>query len=76
MESVRTPRGDTIRIDNEGVVRDDSQTNKTVQRTAIGTAVGAIIGAIAEAVKRCHSAPSWSGGGAGSVYVQGRDDLN
>jgi len=76
LESARSAQGDTIRIDNEGAVRDDNQTTKTVQRTAIGTAVGAIIGAIAGGGKGAAiGAVVGAGGGAGSVYVQGRDDL-
>ena len=39
VESVRTPGNETVRVDNEGAVREDDQTTKTVQRTAIGTAV-------------------------------------
>ncbi|MGH9872467.1 MAG: YMGG-like glycine zipper-containing protein, partial [Pyrinomonadaceae bacterium] len=77
LESVRTAQGDIVRVDNEGAVRDDSQTTKTVERTAIGTAVGAIIGAIAGGGKGAAiGAIVGAGGGAGSVYVQGRDDLN
>ena len=77
LDSVRNTQGDTVRVDNEGTVRDDSQTNKTVERTAIGTAVGAIIGAIAGGGKGAAiGAIVGAGGGAGSVYVQGRDDLN
>jgi len=76
VESVRTPQGDTVRVDNEGVVRDESQTTKTAQRAAIGTAVGAIIGAIAGGGKGAAiGAIVGAGGGAGSVYVQGREDL-
>jgi hypothetical protein len=76
VESVRTPSGDVVRVDNEGAVRDDSQTSKTTQRTAIGTALGAIIGAIAGGGKGAAiGAIVGAGGGAGSVYVQGRDDL-
>jgi YMGG-like Gly-zipper len=77
LETVRTPEGDVVRVDNEGAVRDSNQTNKTVQRTAIGTAVGAIIGAIAGGGKGAAiGAVIGAGAGAGSVYVQGRDDLN
>jgi hypothetical protein len=76
LESVRNAQGDVVQIDNEGTVRDDNQTNKTVQRAAIGTAVGAIIGAIAGGGKGAAiGAIVGAGGGAGSVYVQGRDDL-
>lgn len=77
LESVRTTQGDTVRVDNEGSVRDSSQTTKTEQRAAIGTAVGAIIGAIAGGGKGAAiGAIVGAGGGAGSVYVQGRDDLD
>lgn len=77
VESVRTAQGDTVKVDNEGSVKDDDQTTKTVQRTAIGTAVGAIIGAIAGGGKGAAiGAIVGAGGGAGSVYVQGRDDLD
>ena len=76
LESVRNTEGDVVKVDNEGSIRDDNQTNKTVQRTAIGTAVGAIIGAIAGGGKGAAiGAIVGAGGGAGSVYVQGRDDL-
>jgi hypothetical protein len=77
LESVRTTLGDTVSIDNEGTVRDENQTTKTAQRAAIGTAVGAIIGAIAGGGKGAAiGAIVGAGGGAGSVYVQGRDDLD
>jgi predicted kinase len=77
LESVRTPSGDVVRVDNEGAVRDSDQTKKTVERTAIGTAVGAIIGAIAGGGKGAAiGAVIGAGAGAGSVYVQGRNDLD
>jgi hypothetical protein len=77
LESVRTTNGDVVRVDNEGAVRDSDQTNKTIQRTAIGTAVGAIIGAIAGGGKGAAiGAVIGAGTGAGSVYVQGRNDLD
>lgn len=76
LDSVRNAQGDTVKIDNEGTVRDDNQTTKTAERAAIGTAVGAIIGAIAGGGKGAAiGAIVGAGGGAGSVYVQGRDDL-
>jgi uncharacterized protein YcfJ len=77
LESVRTPSGDVVRVDNEGAVRDCDQTKQTVTRTAIGTAVGAIIGAIAGGGKGAAiGAVIGAGAGAGSVYVQGRNDLD
>jgi YmgG-like glycine-zipper protein len=76
VESVRSLDGNTVRVDNEGTVRDDSQTTRTGQRAAIGTAVGAIIGAIAGGGKGAAiGAIVGAGGGAGSVYAQGRNDL-
>ncbi len=77
LQSVRTPEGEIVKVDNEGSVKEDNQTTKTVQRAAIGTAVGAIIGAIAGGGKGAAiGAILGAGGGAGSVYVQGRDDLD
>lgn len=78
VEGVRTADGGgNVRVDNEGSVREgDSQTQKTVERAAIGTAIGAIIGAIAGGGKGAGiGAVLGAGGGAGSVYVQGRDEL-
>ena len=76
VESVRTPTGEIVRVDREGTVRDESQTRQTGERAAIGTAVGAIIGAIAGGGKGAAiGAIIGAGGGAGSVYVQGRNDL-
>ena len=76
VEGVRTTNGEDVRVDTEGTVRDDSQTTKTETRAAIGTAVGAIIGAIAGGGKGAAiGAILGAGGGAGSVYAQGRNDL-
>jgi outer membrane lipoprotein SlyB len=76
VEEVRETDGDIVRVDTEGTVRDDSQTSRTTTRTAIGTAVGAIIGAIAGGGKGAAiGAILGAGGGAGSVYVEGRNDL-
>jgi len=76
VESARALNGNTVQVDNEGTVRDDSQTTRTGQRAAIGTAVGAIIGAIAGGGKGAAiGAIVGAGGGAGSVYAQGRNDL-
>ena len=77
LETVRTPNGDVVKVDNEGAVRESDQTNKTVTRTAIGSAVGAIIGAIAGGGKGAAiGAVIGAGAGAGSVYVQGRNDVD
>jgi hypothetical protein len=76
IDSVRTQGGQTVQVDNEGTVRDESRGTETAQRAAIGTAVGAIIGAIAGGGKGAAiGAVIGAGAGAGSVYVQGREDL-
>lgn len=75
--SVRTANGDTVRVDNEGAAQGENQTTQTVQRTAIGTAIGAIIGAIAGGGKGAAiGGIIGAAGGAGSVYVQGKDNLD
>jgi hypothetical protein len=78
IESVRPVGDEEVRVDNEGgeVQERDDQTNRTVQRTAIGAAVGAIIGAIADGRKGAAiGAAIGAAAGAGSIYAQGRDDL-
>lgn len=77
IESIRTPDGDEVRVDNEGSVKeDDSQTERTVTRTGIGAAIGAVIGAIAGGGKGAAiGAAVGAGAGAGSIFIEGRDDL-
>ena len=77
IENVRTGNGETIGVDNEGTVEEESQTEKTVQRSAIGAAIGAIIGAISGGgTGAAIGAAIGAGGGAGTVIVQGRDQLD
>jgi uncharacterized protein YcfJ len=77
IDSVRTPNGDTVSINNEGVIRDNNQTTKTVTRAGIGAAIGAIIGAIAGGGSGAAiGAGVGAGAGAGSVLIQGRDNLD
>ena len=76
LTSVRTLNGDTVKVDNEGIAQGDNQTTQTVTRTGIGTAIGAIIGAIAGGGKGAAiGGIIGAAGGAGSVYVQGKDNL-
>ena len=77
IESVRTSSGESVRVDNEGVIAErNGQTTQTVTRGGIGAALGAVIGAIAGGGKGAAiGAAVGAGAGAGSVYVQGRDDL-
>jgi hypothetical protein len=78
IESVRTPGGDTLRVENDGnVAEDDSQTSRTATRTGIGAAIGAVIGAVTGGGKGAAIGAAIGGAaGAGSVIVQGRDDLD
>jgi hypothetical protein len=77
IEGVRTASGETISVDKEGTLEDNSQTEKTVQRGAIGAALGAIIGAISGGGKGAAiGAAVGAGGGAGTVVAQGRDQLD
>jgi chemotaxis regulatin CheY-phosphate phosphatase CheZ len=76
VQSVRTPNGEVVNVNNEGNVREDNRTGTTAARAAIGTGIGALIGAIAGGAKGAAiGAAIGAGAGAGSVYVQGRDDL-
>lgn len=76
IDSIRTASGDTININNEGAVRDNNQTTKTVTRAGIGAGIGALIGAIAGGGSGAAiGAAIGAGAGAGSVVLQGRDNL-
>jgi hypothetical protein len=76
LESVRTLNGDTVKVDSEGSAKGDNQTTQTLERAGVGTAIGAIIGAIAGGGKGAAiGAVIGAAGGAGSVYVQGKDDV-
>jgi len=78
IESVRTATGDMISVDNEETLQtENSQTDRTVTRTGIGAAIGAVIGVIADGDKgSAIGAAVGAGAGGGSVFVQGRDDLD
>lgn len=77
IDRVQLPNGETLRVDREGnVEEDDSQTSRTVTRSAIGGAIGAVIGAIAGGGKGAAiGAAIGAGAGAGSIFIEGRDDL-
>lgn len=77
IDSVRTANGDNVTINNEGSVREGSQTNRTVTRAGIGAALGALIGAIAGGGSGAAvGAAIGAGAGAGTVVLQGRNDLD
>jgi hypothetical protein len=77
IEGVRTPDGDQLHVENTNVGEDDSQTSRTATRTGIGAAIGAVIGAVTGGTRGAAIGAAIGGAaGAGSVIVQGRDDLN
>ena len=76
VDSVKLASGENVTVNNEGSVRDNNQTTKTVQRAGIGAALGALIGAIAGGGQGAAiGAAIGAGAGAGTVVLQGRDDV-
>lgn len=76
VDQVRDTDGDIIKVNNEGTIRDNSQTNKTITRAGIGAVLGAIIGAVAGGGSGAAiGAGVGAGAGAGTVILQGRDNL-
>ena len=76
LQSVTDVNGKTIDVDREGSAKGDNQSKTTATRGAIGAGLGAVIGAIAGGGKGAAIGAILGGGaGAGSVYVQGKDDL-
>jgi hypothetical protein len=76
VDSVRSASGENVAVNNEGTVRDNNQTTKTVTRAGIGAALGALIGAIAGGGQGAAiGAGVGAGAGAGTVILQGRDDI-
>ena len=76
VDNVTLASGEKVTVNNEGTVRDNNQTTKTVQRAGIGAALGAIIGAIAGGgTGAAIGATVGAGAGAGTVILQGRDDV-
>ncbi len=76
LQNVTDTNGKVIKIDTEGTAKGDSQTKETVKRGGIGAGLGAIIGAIAGGGKGAAIGAIIGGSaGAGSVVLQGKDDL-
>ena len=76
VNEVKMLNGDNVSVNNEGTVKDGSQTTKTVTRAGIGAAFGAFIGAIASGGQGAAiGAAIGAGAGAGTVVLQGRDDI-
>lgn len=76
IDSVSAVNGDRVTVNNEGTIRDSSQTTKTATRAGIGALLGAVIGAIADGGSGAAiGAGIGAGAGAGSVLVGGRDNI-
>jgi hypothetical protein len=76
IDSVTAANGDSVSVNNEGTIRDNNQTTKTVTRAGIGAVLGAVIGAIAGGGEGAAiGAGVGAGAGAGSVLVGGRDNI-
>jgi hypothetical protein len=73
VDSARTPDGREIRANHTGAVRGDPTNADRPRDTAVGVALGAIIGAIAGGGK--GAAIGAVVGGAGSLIIQGENDL-
>lgn len=71
LTSVRTPDGDTLRVNSENVP-EANRTSQTVQSGAVGAALGAIIGAVAGGGK--GAAIGAVVGGAGGVILAQTND--
>ena len=78
IERVRTPDGESIRVDREGSMDNrDGRAGTPAERTVMGAALGAIIGAVVGGGKGAViGAAVGAGGGAVSVMVDGRDRLD
>lgn len=77
VDQVKLANGETVMVNNEGTVRDNNQTTKTVTRAGVGAALGALIGAIAGGGQGAAiGAAVGAGAGAGTVILQGRGDVN
>ncbi len=76
VDDVTLVNGEKVAVNNEGSVRDNNQTTKTVTRAGIGALIGAAIGAIAGGGSGAAiGAAVGAGAGAGTVILQGRGDV-
>ncbi|MFN6962311.1 MAG: hypothetical protein ACK4S4_00940 [Pyrinomonadaceae bacterium] len=76
LQAVKDQNGKDVKVDTEGTAKSGSQTKETAKRGGIGAGLGAVIGAIAGGGTGAVVGAVIGGSvGAGSVIVQGRDDL-
>ncbi len=76
LSNIVDARGKTIEVNNEGQIKGDSQTKETIKRGGIGAGLGAILGGIIGGGKGAIIGATIGGGaGAGSVILEGKDDV-
>ena len=76
LQAIKDQNGKSVKIDAEGTIKGDSQTKETAKRGGAGAGIGAVIGAITGGGAGAAIGAIIGGSvGAGSVIVQGRDDL-
>jgi hypothetical protein len=74
--SINDATGRVVKVDNEGTIRGDNQTNQTAKRGAAGGGLGALIGVIAGGGRGAAiGAIIGAAGGASTVLATGRDDV-
>lgn len=71
IEQMIGPNGETIRFNGEQTTADRDQTQRTIERGAIGAAVGAIVGAIIGGGKGAAIGAVVGGGGAAATVLLG-----
>ena len=70
LQSIRTTKGETLRVENGSAQDASSQTGRTATRTGLGAGIGAVIGAITGGGEGAAiGAAVGAGAGAGSVFV-------
>lgn len=76
LQTVTDAQGKIIDINAEGQVKGDNRTKETIKRGGIGAGLGAIIGGIIGGGKGAIIGATIGGaGGAGSVAIEDKDDL-
>ncbi len=76
LQTIADDRGKIIDVNAEGQAKGDSRTKESVKRGGIGAGLGAIIGGIIGGGKGAIIGATIGGaGGAGSVAIEGKDDL-
>jgi len=76
LQGIKDHNGKVVKVDSEGTIKGDSQTKETAKRGGLGAGIGAVIGVIAGGGSGAAIGSIIGGSvGAGSVIVQGRDDV-